>query len=324
VLVEEEAGTFTRLVVEDREDASQPARVALEVRSLADAKVKTRTKLPAWFHARMGMPPNRIGCRGTLCVFGVAPANESAQPTFEDDTLTLAIFDLKDRAPKLLPSVLLGPSPGVAFGPKNQLAVTFGSGADPVLVDPKTLAVRPLGRRGKKVDFMNATACIAFSANGSLIASTADREPVTLFETATGKRRWRSPEDAVSVAHWQTCGIVFAADGNVLDYSTLGRIQKLDVATGKRLEDLDRAQIHRTARPTAVGNESWDSSATISARGTFFVVSTIQQEDAILDTRSWKTEPLKAGGVFDPEERFYVVDERVVSTTTRKPIATLP
>jgi hypothetical protein len=232
---------------------------------------------------------------------------------------------VKDRMPKLLPSVLLGPSPGIAFGPRNnQLAVTFGQNADPVLIDPKTLAVRALGRRGAKVDFMHATACIAFSADGSLIASTADGEPVSLFEVATGKRRWRSAEDAMAVAHWQTCGVVFAADGNVLDYSALGNIQKLDVGSGKKQKDLHRAQIHRTERPTAVGNESWDSSATVSARGAFFVVNTKGQDDLILDTASWKTEPLQAGGVFDPEERFYVVDERVVSTTTRKPIATLP
>jgi hypothetical protein len=319
-LINEAGDTFTRILVEGSSETKGPSRSAVEVRSLRDGKLKTRTRLPSWFRGPSERPPYAIDCKGALCAFAVASQGTKEPASEREANKLLAIFDGEERTAKLVPSVLLGQLPSVAFGTKRSIAVSAGGGTDPLLVDARTLAVRPFGRRPKKNESPGPTSCLAFSRDGSLLASAAAGDGLALFDTATGKRRWQ----AMTVANDHDCGVTFAANGNVLDYSAIGNIQEIDVTTGAKVAEARLARKREGGPPTS-GPDEWLTFARLSASGAFFLVLDREHgSDVVVDTRSWKTEPFKATGFFAPSERSYVVGGRVFSMETRKPIATLP
>ena len=328
--IDETSDIFARFLLVDRADASALQRIDLEVRGLRSAAPPKRVRMPDWFQGDIGTAPRVLGCRGSLCAFGVKGRSND----FNDAEQILAFVDLARGQARRL-SVTLGPSAGIAFGPRGLVAVLHGGDADPVIVDTGTLNVRAFGRRGEKGDFMAAAGCVAFSPDGTRIAAAAPGEPVSLFDMRTGKRRWpkapvRScgsgpePRCVASVAYWRSCNVRFTEDGTaVVEASDIGRIQRLDAATGDKTNELLRDRRSGSGL-RAVGNQSWHTHGTLSPRARHFLLEDNERGDVLLDTASWTERPSPGGGTFSLDDRSFIVDNRVFDLGKGTWTATLP
>ncbi|HOU91623.1 MAG TPA: hypothetical protein PLU22_11300 [Polyangiaceae bacterium] len=331
VFLDDQRDTFVRFLVPEPTENFRHGRAELETRPIAadSAAKRSRVRLPAWFDGGV------LGCHGGLCVL------RASHPRATDTMLMgrLGVVDVRTGRAQLLPNTVLGYNCGIAFAADGRVAVQPGAGADPILIEPRTWRVRPLGRPAKDFSPMHAAGCLAFSSDGALLATASEYEPVMVFEVASGRRRWPPPavdcsaEPAscpASVAHWESCGVAFTqGDGAVVDHSELGSAQKLDVVTGKiRGPDLGLAWAYVEGR--AVGNEEWATGGILSPLGGYFLAYDPKTGITLLDVRTWTRLPstgitkFARVGAFSPDDRFLIVTNRVWDLARGTFVATLP